>query len=169
MLLFRQINERVSSPTVRKAIDAFSIFMNLSIKIALLVSGVFLLNGMLTGVWKYAAIMRSAEHRAPAYVDIAHRASFFYSFASLVVAKLLEFSPFSPAVQIVIAAFPLGYFVLTVIGYMKEGFLNRTENMFAERNFVTTWFMYGLIAGEIGGFLLILGGFVYTQFFASSV
>jgi hypothetical protein len=30
---------------------------------------------------------------------------------------------------------------------------------------VTTWFMYGLIAGEIGGFLLILGGFIYTQFF----
>jgi hypothetical protein len=54
---------------------------------------------------------------------------------------------------------------LTVIGYIKEGFLERTENMFAERNFITTWFMYGLIAGEIGGLLLILGGFVYTQFF----
>ena len=60
---------------------------------------------------------------------------------------------------------PILYFILTVIGYVKEGFLDRTENMFAERNFITVWFMYGLIAGEIGGFLLILGGFVYTQFF----
>jgi hypothetical protein len=139
--------------------------MALSIKIALLASGLFLLSGMLTGVWKYAKIMSSIEHKAPAYVDIAHRASFFYSFASLVIAKLIEFSPFSLFWQTVIVAVPIFYFVLTVIGYVKEGILNRTDNMFAERNFVTTWFMYGLITGEIGGFLLILGGFIYTQFF----
>lgn len=139
--------------------------MSLATKIALLASGLFLLSGMLTGVWKYAKIMSSLEHKAPAYVDIAHRASFFYSFASLVIARLIEFSPFSQTWQTVIVAVPVLYFILTVIGYIREGFLNRTENMFAERNFVTTWFMYGLIAGEIGGFLLILGGFIYTQFF----
>jgi hypothetical protein len=139
--------------------------MNIAVKLSLLVSGIFLLNGMLTGVWKYAKIMSSAEHTAPVYVDIAHRASFFYSFASLVIAKLLEFSPFSRFWQIIIVALPLSYFILTVIGYMKEGYLNKTENMFTERNFVTTWFMYGLIAGEIGGFALILGGYIYTQFF----
>ena len=139
--------------------------MTLSIKIALLASGLFLLSGMLTGVWKYAKIMSSIEHKAPAYVDIAHRASFFYSFASLVIAKLIEFSPFSQHWQTVIVAVPILYFILTVIGYIKEGLIDRTDNMFAERNFVTTWFMYGLIAGEIGGFTLILGGFIYTQFF----
>lgn len=140
--------------------------MNLAVKIALLVSGIFLLNGMLTGVWKYAKIMSSENHQAPVYVDIAHRTSFFYCFASLVVAKLIEFSPFSNFWQIVIIAFPLSYFILTVIGYMKEGLLNRTDNLFSERNFITTWFMYGLIGGEIGGFIFILGGFIYTQFFA---
>ena len=139
--------------------------MNLAVKIALLVSGIFLLNGMLTGVWKYAKIMSSENHQAPVYVDIAHRTSFFYCFASLVVAKLIEFSPFSNFWQIVIIAFPLSYFILTVIGYMKEGYLNRTDNLFSERNFITTWFMYGLIGGEIGGFVFILGGFIYTQFF----
>ncbi len=139
--------------------------MNLAIKISLLVSGLFLLSGMLTGVWKYAKIMSSANHQSPVYVDIAHRASFFYCFASLVIAKLLEFSPFSSFWQVVIVAFPLSYFVLTVIGYIREGVLNRTENMFATRNFITTWFMYGLIIGEIGGFSLILSGFIYTQFF----
>ena len=80
------------------------------------------------------------------------------------IAKLIEFSPFNQTWQTVIVAVPLLYFALTVIGYIKEGFLNRTDNMFAERNFVTTWFMYGLIAGEIGAFLLIFGGFIYTQF-----
>jgi hypothetical protein len=139
--------------------------MNLSVKIALLISGIFLLNGMLTGVWKYAKIMSSEKHQAPVYVDIAHRASFFYSFASLVIAALINFSPFSTTWQTVIIAFPLGYFLLAVIGYMKEGYLNQTDNMFSQRNFITTWFMYGLIIGEIGGFGLILGGFIYTQFF----
>lgn len=139
--------------------------MALAIKIALLFAGLFLLNGMLTGIWKYAKTMGIATHRAPVYVDIAHRASFFYSFASLVIAKLIEFSPFSETQKVLIVAAPLLYFTLTIVGYMKEGFLNRTENLFAERNFVTTWFMYGLIAAEVGGLVLILYGFIDTQFF----
>ena len=65
--------------------------MTPAVKIALLASGLFLLSGMVTGVWKYARTMSSPEHRAPVYVDIAHRASFFYSFASLVIAKLIEY------------------------------------------------------------------------------
>lgn len=138
--------------------------MTLAIKISLLCSGLFLLSGMLTGIWKYSQIMKSESHQAPVYVDIAHRASFFYSFASLVIAKLIEFSPFSEFWQTIIVIIPLSYFILTVIGYIKEGYLNRTDNMFRERNFITTWFMYGLIAGEIGGFVLILGGFIYSQF-----
>ncbi|MBK8809652.1 MAG: hypothetical protein IPN69_02845 [Acidobacteria bacterium] len=137
--------------------------MNSSIKIALLASGIFLMTGMLTGVWKYAKIMSSPEHRAPAYVNLAHMASFFYAFASLIIAKLIEFSPFSAGFQTLIVSVPITFFVLTVAGYIREGLLNRTENMFAERTFVTTTFMYLLIAGEIGGFALILGGFIYTQ------
>ncbi len=137
--------------------------MTIAIKISLLVSGLFLLNGMLTGIWKYSHIMKSENHQAPVYVDIAHRASFFYSFACLVIAKLMEFSPFSDFWQILIVVIPLVYFILAVVGYMREGFLNRTDNQFKERNFITTWFMYGLIAGEIGGFVMILGGFIYTQ------
>lgn len=110
-------------------------------------------------------MMTSETHLAPVYVDIAHRTSFFYSFASLVIAKLIEFSPFGEFGQIVFVAFPPGYFVLTVIGYVRRGFINDTDNMFAEKNFITTWFMYSLIAAEIGGFLFILGGFIYTVFF----
>lgn len=137
--------------------------MSLSEKIAVLFAGIFLLVGMIAGVWKYAKTMRSAEHRAPVYVDIAHRASLMYAFACLVIAKLVEFSPFGETAKIVIVSVPILYFVLTVIGYIREGMLDRTDNMFASPNFVTTWFMYGLIVGEIAGIALLVFGFVWIE------
>jgi hypothetical protein len=137
--------------------------MSLAVKISLATSGVFLLGGMLLGVVKYRRIMESPQHRAPVYIDIAHRAAFMYSFAALVMAKLLEFNPYSETVQLISAAVPLAFFALTITGYAAHGFKDDTENLFRERNFTTTWFMYALIAGEIGGFALILWGFVSTQ------
>ena len=138
--------------------------MNLAIKVSLAASGVFLLAGMLLGVVKYRAIMRSPAHRAPTYVDIAHRASFLYSFAALVIAELLRFSPYAASVQLAAAGVPLLFFALTVAGYSAHGLRDDTENIFARRTFTTTWFMYALIAGEIGGMAVVLWGFVETQF-----
>jgi len=137
--------------------------MSLAVKISLAASGVFLLVGMLLGVVKYRAIMRSPAHRAPVYVDIAHRASFLYSFAALVIAELLRYSPYPEAVQLAAAGVPLLFFALTIAGYSAHGLKDDTENMFAERNFITTWFMYALIIGEIGGMAVVLWGFIETQ------
>src|SRR5919202_3532082 len=109
--------------------------MNPAMKISLVASGLFLLSGMLTGVLKYQRTMTSANSRAPVYVDIAHRASFLYSFAALVIAKLLEYSPYSTPVQIVAASVPLAFFAITIMGYAAEGLMNRTDNLFRERNF----------------------------------
>lgn len=138
--------------------------MTLAIKISLAASGVFLLAGMLLGVVKYRAVMRSPAHRAPVYVDIAHRAALLYSFAALVIAKLLEYSPYSERVQLAAAVVPLAFFALTVAGYAAHGFRDDTENIFVERNFTTTWFMYALIIGEIAGAAVIVWGFIETQF-----
>lgn len=137
--------------------------MNVAIKISLLASGLFLLTGMLLGVLKYRRIMTSPEHRAPVYVDIAHRASLLYSFASLVIARLLEYSPFPVAVQVLAASIPLFYFAVTILEYTVLGLRNRTENQFSRRNFITTWGMYMLIVGEIGGLSAIVWGFISTQ------
>jgi hypothetical protein len=137
--------------------------MNLAIKLSLAASGAFLLAGMLLGVVKYRRIMTSPAHRAPVYVDIAHRAALLYSFAALVIARLLEFSPYSERVQLVAAGVPILFFALTITGYATHGFRDDTENLFAEHNFITTWFMYALIAGEIGGTLVVLWGFISTQ------
>jgi hypothetical protein len=137
--------------------------MNLAIKLSLAASGAFLLVGMLLGVVKYRRIMSSAQHRAPVYIDIAHRAAFLYSFAALVIARLLEYSPYSLNVQLIAAGVPIAFFAMTIAGYSAHGFREDTENMFTERNFITTWFMYALIAGEIGGMFVVLWGFISTQ------
>jgi hypothetical protein len=137
--------------------------MTLAIKISLLASGLFLLTGMLTGVLKYQRIMTSAEHRAPVYVDIAHRAAFLYSFAMLVIAKLLEYNPYSMRVQTGAVAGVLVFLVITILGYLSHGIREDTENIFSERSFTTTWYMYLLIVGEIGGLSIILWGFIETQ------
>ena len=137
--------------------------MSLAVKISLAASGVFLLAGMLLGVLKYRAVMRSPVHRAPVYVDIAHRAALLYSFAALVLAKLSEYSPYPERVQLAAAGVPLVFFALTIAGYAAHGLRDDTENIFAERNFTTTWFMYALIAGEIAGTAVIVWGFIQTQ------
>lgn len=136
--------------------------MSTAIKISLVASGLFLLTGLLSGILKYQRIMTSPRHRAPVYVDIAHRASLLYSFAALVIARLLEDSPLSPSVQVLAASIPLAFFAVTIAGYIAHGLKDDTNNIFSERSFTTTWYMYMLIVGEVGGVGLIFGGFLYT-------
>jgi hypothetical protein len=137
--------------------------MNLAIKMSLLASGLFLLAGMLIGILKYQRMLTRETHTAPVYVDIAHRAAFLYSFAMLVIAKLLEYSPYSERVQLGATGLVLVFLVITVCGYLAHGLKEDTDNLFRERNFTTTWYMYMLMAGEIGGLSVILWGFISTQ------
>lgn len=138
--------------------------MNLAVKISLLSSGLFLLAGMFVGVVKHQQMLKSADHIAPAYIDIAHRAAFLYSFAMLVIAKLLEYSPYSETVQLVAMGLVLVFLSVTIVGYFITGMMNKTDNLFRHRDFRTTWYVYMLTVGEIGGLAIILWGFVSTQF-----
>lgn len=138
--------------------------MNLAVKISLLSSGLFLLAGMFVGVVKHQQMLKSADHMAPAYIDIAHRAAFLYSFAMLVIAKLLEYSPYSETVQLVAMGLVLVFLSVTIVGYFITGMMNKTDNLFRHRDFRTTWYVYMLTVGEIGGLAIILWGFVSTQF-----
>ncbi|HEX8476114.1 MAG TPA: hypothetical protein VF666_19095 [Pyrinomonadaceae bacterium] len=141
--------------------------MNLAVKISLAASGVYLLTGMLFGIVKYRRIMTSAEHRAPVYIDIAHRSALLYGFAALVMARLLEYSPYSERVQVGATVLVLVFFTTTIAGYFMHGLKDDTDNIFAKRSFTTTWYMYALIAAEVGGFSVILWGFLQTQFFSA--
>ena len=52
--------------------------LDMSVKFALLFSGIFLFVGMLTGVWKYAQIRHSPQFHAHYYVLISHTAAVCY-------------------------------------------------------------------------------------------
>lgn len=137
--------------------------MNLAVKLTLAAAGLFLLAGMAGGVLKYRGIMRSASHRAHPYIDIAHRAALLYSFAALVMAALLWFSPYPLPVQLAITLTPLAFFAIAIAQYFRLGLQGQVTNQFRERNFNTTWGMWLLIVGEIGGVAAIVWGFISTQ------
>jgi len=125
----------------------------------------FLLTGLIVGIWKYGRILNSSDHRAPVYVDIAHRAALLYSFAALVMMKLVEYSPYSETVQLFATAVPIFFFAAAVASYMWHGLASThdTDNQFEERNFATTWGMAALIVGEVGGISVLVWGFLVTE------
>jgi hypothetical protein len=134
-----------------------------AVTLCLLAAGLFLLWGMALGVVKYRAMMASETRMAPIYIDIAHRAALMYSFAALVMGELLRYSPYSTGVQLWAAAVPLALFAIAIAKYMQLGFANRTDNQFRERNFETTWGVWLLAFGEIGGLAVIVAGFIQSQ------
>ncbi len=134
-------------------------------KLCLSASGFFLLAGLCFGVWKYWHIFNSFDHRAPVYVDIAHRASLLYSFAALVMMTLVAYSPYSITVQLIATVVPIFFFAAAIASYVLHGFRDDTENQFEQRNFMTTWGMVALVAGEIGGISILLWGFLANEVF----
>jgi hypothetical protein len=137
--------------------------MTTSILLTTTACGTFFLTALLTGVWKWRAMLASPDHVAPHYVDTAHRAALLYSFACLVLIHFLELSPFPEAVNIAAAAAPLTFFAVAIASYCVLGYRDETDNQFSERNFATTTGMVLLAAAEIGGFALLFGGFLATQ------
>lgn len=138
-------------------------------KLTLFACGVFFLIGLLTGVWKYLAIWRSPRFEAPRYVSVAHQASLAYSFATLILLKLLEFSPYPETLNLIAVAAPLFFFATAIVTYILHAALRDTENQFQKPhrigNFhipapvfhVAIWL---LILGEIGGFVILFIGAV---------
>jgi hypothetical protein len=126
--------------------------------------GAFFLTALLSGIWKWRAMLTRPDHRAPYYVDTAHRAALLYSFACLVLERFVELSPFDETINLVAAAFPILFFATAVVTYLSLGWKNRTENQFTERTFATTTGMVLLIFAEVGGFLVLFGGFVASRF-----
>lgn len=135
----------------------------------LLAAGVFFLTGMLTGVWKYMAIMATPAAQAPVYVDVAHRTSLMYAFACLLLREFVPYSPLGPQGTLWAVAVPILLFASAVGMYIVHGVLRDTDNqlrrphVLGERRIPAALigiYMGILIVGEIGGFLILFFGLV---------
>lgn len=131
--------------------------------IVVFVAGLILLLGLLLGVWKYRQILTSPEHRAHIYVDIAHRAALMYSFATLVLAALVELSGFPAWLNLILAGVPVVFFLGAIASYCLHGARRDTENQFARPDPLLRAAMIALIVGEIGGVVGLLAGVVAGQ------
>jgi len=137
--------------------------MKTSILLTTTACGTFFLTALLSGIWKWRAMLASPEHQAPHYVDIGHRAALLYSFACLVIIHFLELSPLPEPLNVAAAAAPLLFFAIAIASYLVLGYLDHTDNQFSERTFATTTGMVLLAAAEVGGFGLLFVGFLVTQ------
>ena len=138
--------------------------LGLDTKITLLAAGLIFLLALVLGVWKYRQIMTADDHRAHPYVDIAHRAALLYSFATLLLAVFVELSAWPTWVNLTAAGVVVFFFVAAILGYISHGARRDTVNQFENPGRGLEVAMVLLIAGEIGGFAVLLAGFVAGQF-----
>jgi len=141
----------------------------ISVKLALLFSGIYLWVGMLTGVWKYYQISRSDLARAHYYVDIAHRSSLLYAPATLILAVMAYCSVWTESVNFSFVAINLIFFTFSIVSYVVHGFLKDTSNQFKEPHqlgkmqlpkILMRMAMVLLVIGEVGATAgLLLGMF----------
>ncbi len=137
--------------------------LGIDTKITLLAAGLIFLLALVLGVWKYREMMTSENHLAHPYVDIAHRAALLYSFATLLLAAFVELSAWPTWANLTAAAVVVVFFVGAILSYIAHGARRDTVNQFENSARGTGLFMALLIAGEIGGFSVLLAGFVVGQ------
>ncbi|MBS8241369.1 hypothetical protein DYI22_12775 [Marinobacter lipolyticus] len=138
--------------------------MSLAEKISLTAALIFFMTGLLTGIWKYRHMARSADASSPTYVNIAHRSSLMYSFAALLLAVFSAHSVFSDLVNTLAAVSALAFFAFAITTYVIHGLLQDTDNQLQRPHrlgkrllppWVTGLFMLLLIVGEVGGSLVL--------------
>lgn len=137
--------------------------LGIDTKLTLLAAGLIFLLALGLGVWKYRQIMVTDDHRAHVYVDIAHRAALLYAFATMQFAVFVELSAWPTWVNLTATAVAVFFFVGAIVGYIVHGARRDTENQFDPPVRGTGFFMALLILGEMGGFAVVLAGFVVGQ------
>lgn len=132
-------------------------------KAVLLAAGLIFLWALVLGVWKYRQMATSEDHLAHPYVDIAHRAALLYSFATLLIATFVQFSGWSQTVDTIAAFAVIAFFVGAIVTYVLHGVRRDTTNQFVDPAPGVHGSMVALIVAEVGGFAVLLAGFVDAQ------
>ena len=134
-------------------------------KAVLFSAGLIFMGALVLGVWKYRQMAMNPEGLAHPYVDVAHRAALLYSFATLLIAVFVELSGWSTAVNLIAAFAVIAFFVFAISGYVYQGIRRNTDNQFRDGDEPPGLhpYMWALVVVEIGGFGVLLGGFVSEQ------
>ena len=138
--------------------------LGIDTRITLLAAGLIFLLALVLGIWKYRQMATSDNHFAHPYVDIAHRASLLYSFATLLIAVFVELSSWATWVNLTAASVLVFFFLVAIGSYIFHGAKQDTTNQFEHPTGALHAGMWALIVGEIGGFAVLLAGFVAGQF-----
>lgn len=133
--------------------------------LTLLAAGLNFLLSLCLGIWKYRQMATSDNHLAHPYVDIAHRAALMYSFATLLIAVFVELSAWPTWINLTSAAVVVFFFLAAIFSYIAHGAMKDTGNQFESAGPPLHLGMFLLILGEVGGFAVLLAGFVKGQFF----
>lgn len=133
--------------------------------LTLLAAGLIFLLSLCLGIWKYRKMATSDNHLAHPYVDIAHRAALMYSFATLLIAVFVELSAWPTWINLTSAAVVVFFFLAAIFSYIAHGAMKDTDNQFESAGPPLHLGMFLLILGEVGGFAVLLAGFVKGQFF----
>ena len=137
--------------------------LGIDTRLTLLAAGLIFLLALALGVWKYREMATSENHLAHPYVDIAHRAALLYSFATLLLAVFVELSGWATWVNLTAAMVVVLFFVIAILTYIGHGMKRDTTNQFEHPSGSLHAGMLALIVGEIGGFSVLLAGFVAGQ------
>lgn len=132
--------------------------------VTLFAAGLIFLLALVLGIWKYRQMAVNPDHLAHPYVDIAHRAALMYSFATLLVAVFVQLSAWPAWVNLTAAMVLVFFFVVAIAAYIQHGLRQDTTNQFEHPSGSLHAGMLALILGEVGGFLVLLAGFVVAQF-----
>lgn len=133
--------------------------------LTLLAAGLIFLLSLCLGIWKYRQMDTSDNHLAHPYVDIAHRAALMYSFATLLIAVFVELGAWPTWINLTSAAVVVFFFLAAIFSYIAHGAMKDTDNQFESAGPPLHLGMFLLILGEVGGFAVLLAGFVKGQFF----
>jgi len=138
--------------------------LNDATKVEMLFAAGMFLWALLLGTLKYRQILRSPEHRAHPYTDVAHRAALLYSFSLLLIGAFIQFGQWSVIVNLAAGSAMAAYFALAVAGYTWHGLRQDTENQFVSPAISLKVFMATLMIVEIGAWLVLVAGFADRQF-----
>lgn len=131
-------------------------------RIVLLLGGLVFLWALALGVVKYAQLRQSPDAAAHPYIDIAHRAALMYAFAIGLIAVFAELSDWPTWANLAAALVQILFFVAAIASYHWHGLRRDTDNQFRRPAPGIGGFMVALIVGEIGGFAVLLAGFVHA-------